>query len=95
VGTAARIVAIGFAVSLLGDACHVTSGTTRYLWDGVPELFHSAIWFPFVVAGGVLGLGAAEYAAGSDGLLGVAPWLTGLYFAAGAVAYRLWDALER
>ena len=180
--TAVRVFVLGFLVSLLGDACHVASGTTRYEWDGVPEIFRSAVWFPFLVGAGVLALavlgrdatlpakrarsrtdvpagvaavlalyaltatlrdqpetvsviltgalgvlvwawwdpspgaalggavaavtgplveigvvalGAASYAGDSDGLFGVAPWLTGLYFAAGAVAFRLWDALER
>lgn len=180
--TAARVFVLGFVVSLLGDACHVASRTTRYEWGGVPEIFNSAIWFPFLVATGVLvlarlgrdsslpaarertrsdvpgaagavlalyaltallrgepdtvsvilvwalavavwgwwdpspgaalggaiaavggplveigvvELGAASYASDADGLFGVAPWLTGLYFAAGAVAFRLWDALER
>ncbi len=41
-------------VSLAGDACHVTSGTTKYEWDGVPEIWQSAIWFPFLVAGAIL-----------------------------------------
>lgn len=178
----AEILALGAIVSLAGDASHVESGTTRYRWDGVPEVWQSAIWFPFLVAGGVLALalagrelggrfpaarrrtrtdvvpaaaavlalyaltallrgqpttvamvltaaiavviwgvwdpspgaalagavaavagplaeivvvaiGAAEYAGDSDGLFGVAPWLPCLYFAAGAVAFRLWDAL--
>jgi hypothetical protein len=182
--TAACIVALGALVSLGGDACHVASGTTRYLWDGVPEIWRSAIWFPPLVAAGVLALaltgralatrfpptrvrthgdvlpaaaavlalyaltaalhgepdtvsvvltaavavviwgvwdpspgaalggaiaavagplaeivivaiGAAEYTPGSDALAGVAPWLPALYFAAGAVAFRLWDALGR
>ena len=173
---------IGFAVGLAGDATHVASGTTRYEWDGVPTIWKSAIWFPFLVASAVLaaawiadrqrdrlpptktrtradvipgaaavlalyaltaalrgepetvsviltgtiavliwawwdpspgalitGLaaavagplveiavvqaGAASYAGGSDGLAGVAPWLPCLYFAAGAVAARLWGAL--
>jgi hypothetical protein len=175
------IVALGAAVALAGDACHVASGTTRYEWDGVPAVWRSAIWFPFLVGGGILALallgrrtslvparqrsardvpaaaaavlavyaitaalkgqpetvsvvlvcalgiavwgwwdpspgaalggliaatagplaeiaivemGAASYAADSDGLLGVAPWLPGLYFAAGAVAWRLWDAVS-
>ena len=39
-------------------------------------------------------LGAARYAADSDGLLGVAAWLPCLYFAAGAVASGLWAALR-
>ena len=182
--TAARIVLIGLVVSLAGDACHVASGTTRYLWDGVPTIWKSAIWFPPLVAAGVLALadlgrrltprlpattqrtstdviaaaaavlalyaltavlhgqpvtvsvvlttslaimiwavwdpspgaaiggaiaaiagplveiaivalGASEYTDGSDQLAGVAPWLPALYFAAGAVAFRMWDALER
>lgn len=180
--TALKIFALGFVVGLLGDACHVASGTTHYEWDGVPAIFKSALWFPFLVGAGVLGLavagresslaparvrtradvpagaaavlaiyaltatlrgqpdtvtvilvgalgalvwawwdpspgaalggaiaaisgplveigvvelGAASYAPGADGLLGVAPWLTGLYFAAGAVGFRLWGALER
>ena len=177
----AVIVALGAVVSLAGDACHVASDTTRYEWDGVPVIWKSAIWFPVLVAGGVLALaitgrdlgkrfppvrlrtrrdvlpaaaavlalyaltaalhgepttvsvvftaavavviwgwwdpspgaalggaiaavagplaeilivaaGAAEYTDGSDGLAGVAPWLPALYFAAGAVAFRLWDA---
>jgi hypothetical protein len=181
--TAAVIVALGAAVALAGDACHVASGTTHYEWDGVPAIWRSAIWFPVLVAGGVLGLaltgrdlagrfpparvrtrsdvlpaaaavlglyaltavmkgqpttvslvltgaiavviwgvwdpspgaalggaiaavtgplveigvvalGAAEYAPDVDGLGGVAPWLPALYFAAGAVAFRLWDALS-
>ena len=180
----ATILGLGATVSLAGDACHVASGTTRYLWDGVPEIWRSAIWFPALVAGAVLGLallgrdleprfppvrlrtplevipaaaavlalyaltavlhgqpvtvsvvlvsalaiviwavwdpspgaalggaiaavagplaeivivaiGAAEYTHGSDGLAGVAPWLPALYFAAGAVAFRLWGALAR
>lgn len=182
--TAAVIVGLGTVISLAGDACHVASGTTRYKWDGVPSIWRSAIWFPVLVAVGVLGLallghrlaaryppirartlldvipaaaavlglyaltaalhgqpttvsvvltaavavaiwgwwdpspgaalggalaavtgplaeivvvalGAAEYTPGSDGLAGVAPFLPPLYFAAGAVAFRLWDALGK
>ena len=40
----------------------------------------------------VVEAGAASYADGVDGLAGVAPWLPCLYFAAGAVAARLWEA---
>jgi hypothetical protein len=181
--TVAVIVVLGAGVGLAGDACHVASGTTHYEWDGVPTIWRSAIWFPVLLAGGVLALaltgraltarfpasrvrtranvvpaagavlglyaltavmkgqpttvavvltgalavviwgvwdpsagaalggavaaiagplaeigvvaaGAAEYAPGADGLGGVAPWLPALYFAAGAVAFRLWDALS-
>jgi hypothetical protein len=180
--TAAVIAALGFAVGLGGDACHVASGTARYEWDGVPAIWRSAIWFPLLVAGavllaswlaerqsaklrpvrertrgdviagaaavlalyaltaalrgepetvsviltgsiavliwrwwdpstgalvvglaaavagplgeiGVVAAGAASYASDSDGLAGVAPWLPCLYFAAGAVASRLWRAV--
>src|SRR3954470_14543846 len=52
--TALAIAALGFAVGLAGDACHVASGTTRYEWDGVPTIWRSAIWFPLLVAGAVL-----------------------------------------
>jgi hypothetical protein len=181
--TAATVVVLGAVVALAGDACHVASGTTHYEWDGVPTIWRSAIWFPFLVAGGVLALavtgrelaprfpavrtrtradvipaaaavlalyaltavvhdqpdtvavvltaaiavviwgvwdqspgaalggaiaavtgplaeivivaiGAAKYAPDADQLAGVAPWLPCLYFAAGAVAFRLWDALS-
>jgi hypothetical protein len=174
------VAALGFAVGLAGDACHVASGTTRYEWDGVPEIWRSRAWFPFLVAAGVLlaawmgrradlpgrsrdgrdvvigaaavlalyaltavlrgqpatvsviltgaiaagvwawwdpspsafviatgaaiagplaeivlvSIGAASYAADSDGLGGVAPWLPCLYFAAGAVASGTWAAIE-
>jgi hypothetical protein len=179
--TGAAIFAIGFVASLLGDACHVASGTTAYDWDGVPAIWRSAIWFPFVVGGAVLGaalggrrlglpaarsrtridalvgiaavvalyaltaalrhqpltvsmvlcwaiavaiwawwdpspgslavaagaavlgplaevliveFGASHYAADADGLWGVAPWLTCLYFAAGAVGSGLWRVIS-
>ncbi|MCW2992031.1 MAG: hypothetical protein JWM73_2625, partial [Solirubrobacterales bacterium] len=52
--TPAIVFAMGFAISLAGDATHVASGTTRYEWDGVPVLWKSAIWFPFAVGGAVL-----------------------------------------
>jgi hypothetical protein len=180
--TALAIFALGFFVSLAGDACHVASGTTTYEWDGVPAIWRSAIWFPFLVAGAVLAtawageragwpaarrrgradaitgaalvlalyaltsilgdqpdtvsvvligalavaiwswwdpspgtlavavgaailgplaeiviveIGAASYGDHVDGLAGVAPWLPCLYFAAGAVAARLWPAIAR
>jgi hypothetical protein len=171
---------LGFGIGLAGDACHVASGTTAYDWDGVPTVWKSAIWFPFLVglavlaaaevghraglpvrprtrtdvvvaAAAVLGLyaftatlrgqpttvsvvlcsaialaiwglwdpsprafwiaagatvlgpvaemlvsasGAAHYASDSDSLAGVAPWLPSLYFAAGAVASGVLEALS-
>jgi hypothetical protein len=41
----------------------------------------------------IVEVGAASYAPDADSLAGVAPWLPCLYFAAGAVAARLWDAI--
>ena len=52
--TAVTIAALGFVVALAGDACHVAAGATRYEWDGVPEIWRSQVWFPFLVAGAVL-----------------------------------------
>jgi hypothetical protein len=45
---------LGFAVGLAGDACHVASGTTHYEWSGMPVIWRSAIWFPFLVGAAVL-----------------------------------------
>lgn len=42
----------------------------------------------------IVALGAAAYGPDSGQLAGVAPWLPCLYFAAGAVAFRLWNALQ-
>lgn len=53
--TTATILLLGGAVARGGDACHVASGTTSYNWDGVPERWRSAVWFPVLVAGSVLG----------------------------------------
>lgn len=57
--TGAVVYAMGWVVSLVGDACHVASGTTEYLWAGVPTLWRSGIWFPFVVGLAVLGAARA------------------------------------
>jgi hypothetical protein len=53
------VFAIGFVVSLAGDACHVSSGTTEYLWPAVPTLWRSGLWFPFLVGAAVLGAARA------------------------------------
>ena len=52
--TAATIAALGFAVGLAGDACHVASGTTQYEWDGVPTIWRSAIWFPLMLTSAIV-----------------------------------------
>lgn len=46
--------ALGAVIGLIGDACHISSGLTRYSWAGVPVVWKSAIWFPPVVGGAVL-----------------------------------------
>ena len=48
---------LGFGIGLAGDACHVVSGTTVYD-SGIPLIWKSEIWFPFVV--GLAVLAAAE-----------------------------------
>lgn len=44
---------IGAAIALVGDAGHVDSGITEYLWDDVPAIWKSAIWFPLLVGSAV------------------------------------------
>jgi hypothetical protein len=48
---------LGFGIGLAGDAAHVVSGTTVYS-SGIPTIWKSEIWFPFVV--GLAVLAAAE-----------------------------------
>jgi hypothetical protein len=43
----------------------------------------------------IVEIDAAHYSESADSLGGVAPWLAGLYFAAGAVGSRLWAAIAR
>lgn len=179
--TLGAVFALGFLTSLVGDACHVSSGTTEYLWPSVPNIWRSAVWFPFLVGASIVGaaragirarlparkrtrqdlvlavaavvalyaitatlrgtpttvavtlcsgiavmiwrwwdpsggafsialgaavlgplaeivivaIGASRYAGDSSLLLGVAPWLPCLYFAAGAVASGLWKVIQR
>lgn len=52
-------------MGLVGDACHVASGTTHYEWDGVPAIWRSAIWFPVMLSSAVL---AAAWAGERAGL---------------------------
>ncbi len=68
--TAAIVAALGFVVGLAGDAGHVATGTTRYDWEGVPEIWNSQVWFPFLVAGAVL---AAAWSAERLGVAAVRP----------------------
>jgi hypothetical protein len=67
-------------------------------WDPSPGALAlagaAAVVGPLVEIG-IVELGAASYGGAADSLAGVAPWLPCLYFAAGAVASRLWGAIER
>lgn len=40
---------IGAAGGLVGDACHVASGTTEYLDTSLPFIWKSQLWFPLAV----------------------------------------------
>lgn len=51
--TFALLFLIGVVVALIGDASHVQAGITEYLWDGVPTIWKSAIWFPLLVGSAV------------------------------------------
>jgi hypothetical protein len=57
--TATVVFVLGALVALLGDACHVTSGTTSYIEHATPRLLCSPVWFPLIVGLGVLGAAAA------------------------------------
>ncbi len=51
--TLACLFALGAGIALIGDASHVQAGITEYLWDDVPTIWKSAIWFPLVVGSAV------------------------------------------
>ena len=79
--SALKVAALGFAVGLAGDACHVASGTTVYDWTALPLIWESRAWFPFLVAGAVTagawmgaraGLPAARARTGVDVVIGTA-----------------------
>jgi hypothetical protein len=53
----AALFAIGAAGGLVGDMCHVVSGTTRYLEDPLPYVWRSQLWFPLMVGSGTAALG--------------------------------------
>lgn len=40
---------IGAAGGLIGDACHIATGTTTYLDDTFPFIWKSQLWFPIAV----------------------------------------------
>lgn len=53
----ASLFAIGAVGGLIGDMCHVESGTTVYLEDPLPYVWKSQLWFPFMVGAGTAALG--------------------------------------
>ena len=53
----AGLFAIGAIGGLIGDMCHVQSGTTVYLEDPLPYVWESQLWFPLMVGGGTAALG--------------------------------------
>lgn len=53
----AALFAIGAAGGLIGDMCHVQSGTTVYLEDPLPYIWESQLWFPLMVGSGTAALG--------------------------------------
>jgi len=69
--------AVGAAGGLIGDAGAVQSGVTRYLDDSVPFVWESPIWFPVMVGGATVLIGAVRLALGPtrpgfDARIGVA-----------------------
>jgi hypothetical protein len=44
---------LGAFVALLGDACHVASGTTTYATSAWPLIWRSPAWFPLLVGSSV------------------------------------------
>lgn len=56
-GGLAVLFAIGAIGGLIGDMCHVVSGTTVYLEDPLPYIWESQLWFPLMVGGGTATLG--------------------------------------
>ncbi len=105
VAGAAVVLALYAVTALLND----TPATVSVVLVGAVAVAVWAWWDPspgalaVAVAAALLGplaevavvsLGASAYGERVDGLAGVAPWLPCLYFAAGAVAARLWPALR-
>ena len=59
--------AIGAVGGLIGDMCHVESGTTVYLDDGLPYVWDSQLWFPLMVGAGTAALGWIRVRLGESG----------------------------
>jgi hypothetical protein len=56
-GGLAALFAVGAVGGLIGDMCHVQSGTTVYLEDPLPYVWESQLWFPIMVGSGTAALG--------------------------------------
>jgi hypothetical protein len=77
---------IGAAGGLVGDMCHVVSGTTRYIEDPLPYIWESQLWFPAMVGAGTAALGLIRIRLGDDGEGGgmreaaqMVAWIIALY----------------
>ena len=104
IGSALILALYGFTATLRGhDAtvsvvlCGAIAVAVWGWWD--PTFRSLAVAVVAAILGplaemGVVASGAAHYASDSDGLGGVAPWLPCLYFAAGAVASGVIDAVQ-
>ncbi|MEZ5061130.1 MAG: hypothetical protein R2700_06380 [Solirubrobacterales bacterium] len=53
----AALFLVGAVGGLIGDMCHVESGTTTYLEDPLPYVWRSQLWFPLMVGAGTAALG--------------------------------------
>lgn len=56
-GALGALFALGAVGGLIGDMCHVESGTTAYLEDPLPYVWRSQLWFPLMTGAGTAALG--------------------------------------
>ncbi|MFN8112010.1 MAG: hypothetical protein U0R51_02305 [Solirubrobacterales bacterium] len=57
---------VGAVGGLIGDMCHVESGTTVYLEDPLPYVWKSQLWFPLMVGTGTAALGWIRVRVGGE-----------------------------
>lgn len=83
----ASLFAIGAVGGLIGDMCHVESGTTVYLEDPLPYVWKSQLWFPFMVGAGTAALGwiRVRLSGGEPGPARDSDWLRRAALMIGAV----------
>lgn len=53
----AALFVVGALGGLIGDMCHVETGTTVYLEEPLPYVWRSQLWFPLMVGAGTAALG--------------------------------------